>query len=175
MIVIHVCDENKKMNKDFKCDRTLLLKHMAYFEKYLSDSKNFDDIDISVHCDINIFDWLMRYVYKKEPKLDIKNSISILISSDFLQMGVLVEESLDYIGRNIKEIITLPIDMNCMNSTLIKKLATRISIKDLDGLKDKKDKLSSKLYMKKLELLFEEEPNQLNRCTYCGNIFTASQ
>jgi len=26
-----------------------------------------DDIDISVHCDINIFDWLMKYVHKKEP------------------------------------------------------------------------------------------------------------
>ena len=71
---------------------------MAYFEKYLSDSKNLDDIDISVHCDINIFDWLMRYVYKKEPKLEIKNSISILISSDFLQMGKLVDESLDFIA-----------------------------------------------------------------------------
>lgn len=83
-IIIHVCDENKKMNKDFKCDRTLLLTHMKYFEKYLADSKNLDDIDISVHCDINIFDWLMRFVHKKEPKLEIKNAISILISSDFL-------------------------------------------------------------------------------------------
>ena len=84
MIVIHVCDENKKANKDFKCDRTLLLNNMKYFEKYLADSKNIDDIDISVHCDINIFDWLMRFVHKKEPKLEVKNSVSILISSDFL-------------------------------------------------------------------------------------------
>jgi len=132
---------------------------MAYFEKYLSDSKNLDDIDISVHCDINIFDWLMRYVYKKEPLLEIKNSISILISSDFLQMGRLVDECLDYIGINLKEIIQLPIDMNCMNSQLIKRLASRISIHTLDEIKDKKDKLSSKLYMKKLELLFEKEEN----------------
>ena len=72
------------MNKDFKCERNLLLSTMKYFEKYLSDSKNIDDIDISVHCDINIFDWLMRYVLSKEPKLEIKNSVSILISSDFL-------------------------------------------------------------------------------------------
>lgn len=81
------------MNKDFKCDRVLLLNNMKYFEKYLADSKNLDDIDISVHCDINIFDWLMRYVHRKEPKLEIKNSVSILISSDFLQMAQLVEES----------------------------------------------------------------------------------
>jgi hypothetical protein len=27
---------------------------MKYFEKYLTDNKNLDDIDISVHCDINL-------------------------------------------------------------------------------------------------------------------------
>ena len=55
---------------------------MKYFEKYLCDNKNIEDIDISVHCDINIFDWLMRYIHKKDPKLEIKNAISILISSE---------------------------------------------------------------------------------------------
>jgi hypothetical protein len=98
MIVIHVCDENKKMNRDFKCDRLLLLQHMKYFDKYLADSKNLDDIDISVHCDVNIFDWLMRYVHKKNPHFEIKTAISILISSDFLQMGPLVNESLTYVA-----------------------------------------------------------------------------
>jgi hypothetical protein len=83
-IIIHVCDEGKKRNQDFKCDRTILVANMKYFEKYLSDNKNIEDIDISVHCDINIFDWLMRFIHKKEPKLEIKNAISILISSDFL-------------------------------------------------------------------------------------------
>ncbi len=89
---------------------------MKYFEKYLSDSKNIDDIDISVHCDINIFDWLMRFIHKKEPKFDVKNAISILISSDFLQMASLVEESVKFVARNIHEIVSLPIDMNCLNS-----------------------------------------------------------
>ena len=104
-IIIHVCDENKKMNKDFKCDKNLLITNMKYFEKYLSDSKSLDDIDISVHCDINIFDWLMRYIHRKEPQIEIKNSVSILISSDFLQMAELVEEALTFVGRNLEEII----------------------------------------------------------------------
>jgi hypothetical protein len=47
--------------------------------------------------------------------------------------------------------------MNCLNSTLIKKLASNITLDDLDTLKDKKDKLTSKIYMKKLEILFEDE------------------
>jgi len=161
LIVIHVCDENKKKNQDFKCDRILLVAHMKYFEKYLADSKNIEDIDISVHCDINIFDWLMRYIHRKDPKLDHKNAISILISSDFLQMGPLVEEAVKYVSKNISEIIALPIDMNCLNSSLIKKLASNISLEELEPLKDKKDKLTSKLFMKKLELVFEDESNML--------------
>ena len=47
--------------------------------------------------------------------------------------------------------------MNCLNSTLVKKLAEQIPIYDLNVLKDKKDKLMSKIYMKKLEILFEDE------------------
>jgi hypothetical protein len=88
--VIHVCDENKKMNKDFKCEKNLLLSQMKYFEKYLSGSSSIEDIDISVHCDINIFEWLMNYIHRRigdsQPKLEVTNVISILISSEFLQI-----------------------------------------------------------------------------------------
>lgn len=63
--------------------------------------------------------------------------------------------------------------MNCLNSSLIKKLAAQISLDDLDSLKDKKDKLTSKLYMKKLELLFEDEANMLHRCVYCNQLYTS--
>jgi hypothetical protein len=60
-------------------------------------------------------------------------------------------------------------------SSLIKKLAKTIKLEELDNLKDKKDKLTSKLYMKKLELLFEDEANMLNRCVYCNQLYTSSQ
>ncbi len=92
-------DENRKVNKDFTCEKDLLVSHMKYFEKYLTEATSVDDIDISVHCDIKIFEWLMKYLKQKEssypveeggPQLDIKNVISILISSDFLQMKILV-------------------------------------------------------------------------------------
>jgi hypothetical protein len=90
-------------------------------------------------------------------------------------MAPLVEESVHYVIKNIQEIITLPIDMNCLNSTLIKKLARNITLDDLDVLKDKKDKLTSKLYMKKLELLFEDEAKMLHRCVYCNELYTSAQ
>ena len=36
---------------------------MKYFADYLStESDKWEDVDISVHCDVHIFDWLIRYV-----------------------------------------------------------------------------------------------------------------
>lgn len=64
--------------------------------------------------------------------------------------------------------------MNCMNSTLVKKLAKQIDIEALEKTKDKKDKLKSKLFMKKLELLFESSKNVLYRCVHCSELFTES-
>ena len=90
-------------------------------------------------------------------------------------MPVLVEEAVRFVAANIHEIIGLPIDMNCLNSSLVKKLAQHVSVEDLHTLKDKKDKLMSKLYMKKLELLFEDEQSTLNRCVYCNSLFTLEQ
>lgn len=135
--MIHVFDENRKVNKDFSCEKDLLVTHMKYFDKYLTEATSVDDIDISVHCDIKIFEWLMKYLKQKEsdqpspldansgpgPTLDIKNVISILISSDFLQMRVLVEECVDFVIRNLHDVVRLPIDMNCLNQNLIKKVA----------------------------------------------------
>jgi hypothetical protein len=54
-------------------------------------------------------------------------------------------------------------------------MARNISVEVSDSLKDKKDKLTSKLFMKKLELLFEDESNMLNHCIYCDTLFTNSQ
>lgn len=105
-------------------------------------------MDISVHCDVKIFEWLIKYVdyqqnvqdfsqnfnlYRsnfqiiegdkginqplniKQPIIDIRNCISILISADFLGMKILVGETLQYLTTNISEIVKLPIDMQCIN------------------------------------------------------------
>jgi hypothetical protein len=74
---------------------------MKYFEKYLADQKNLDEIDISVHCDIQIFDWLMKFVHSHNPVLNVRNAVSILISSDFLQISPLVTRTLEFIAANL--------------------------------------------------------------------------
>ena len=48
--------------KDFTCPRDVIVQEMRYFAGHLSADLHFyDDVDISVHCDVGIFDWLMQY------------------------------------------------------------------------------------------------------------------
>lgn len=62
-MVIHVCDEAKNLKQDFMCPRDLLVSEMKYFAEYLStNAQRWEEVDISVHCDVQIFDWLMNYV-----------------------------------------------------------------------------------------------------------------
>lgn len=91
-------------------------------------------------------------------------------------MAKLVDECIKYIKENISDVVRLPIDMNCLNSNLIKKISQAITLDELINLKDRKDKLSSKIYMKKLEALMEEgETCNLFRCVYCNSLFTNDQ
>ena len=126
IVVIHVSDENRNISKDFCCKRDILVRHMKYFESFLAENENgYDDIDISVHCDVEIFEWLMSYIHEPNapPNLDKSMVVSILISSEFLQMDILVDLCLQHISNNLTEIIKLPIDLSCISEKLINKLA----------------------------------------------------
>jgi hypothetical protein len=211
IIIIHVCDETKQIKRDFTCPRDLLLKEMKYFTNNLNLNgsgstagsnasstslyKRLDEMDISVHCDVNIFDWLMRYVKRnlkeqdpvqvdsdyeyhgsvktddsttnhghsrrrhrpKEPKLEVNNCISILISSDFLIMNDLVDKCVLFMIDNFNQLLQLPCNMSTINDRLITKIAAYIKLNQLDDLIDKKDKFKTKLFMKKIEFLFDHE------------------
>lgn len=54
-------------------------------------------------------------------------------------------------------------------------MARKVSLDRLNVLKERKDKLVSRLFMKKLELLLEKERNYLYKCAYCNNLFTMNQ
>lgn len=44
-----------------------------------------------------------------------------------------------------------------------------------DRLRDKKDKIASRLYTRKLESLLADEGNTLHRCAFCAKLFTSAQ
>ena len=96
------------------------MTHMKYFIPFLGESASTfvsvgrhsshhsGSLDISVHCDVKVFDWLASYVAFQacgdidavltpqtgspdaaEPVLTSKNVVAILVSSDFLKMDAL--------------------------------------------------------------------------------------
>lgn len=55
------------VKRDFQCPRDLLVQEMKYFAEYLStDAQRWEEVDISVHCDVQIFEWLMQYVKRTD-------------------------------------------------------------------------------------------------------------
>ncbi|KAM6083548.1 SANT and BTB domain regulator of class switch recombination isoform 1-T1 [Chlamydotis macqueenii] len=189
-MVIHVCDEAKNLKEDFVCPRDLLVSEMKYFAEYLSvDAQRWEEVDISVHCDVHIFDWLIRYVKRNAkdseanemPTLEPSNVISILISSEFLKMDSLVEKCIHYCHKNMNAIVATPCNMNCINANLVTHIADLFTHNEVEELKDKRDKFKSKLFCKKIERLFDPEylnPDSrgsaatLYRCCLCKKLLT---
>uniref|UniRef100_A0A8C5LF37 SANT and BTB domain regulator of CSR n=1 Tax=Jaculus jaculus TaxID=51337 RepID=A0A8C5LF37_JACJA len=189
-MVIHVCDEAKNLKEDFICPRDLLISEMKYFDEYFSmDAQRWDEVDISVHCDVHIFNWLINYVKRntkeskdcQTPTLEPGNVISILISSEFLKMDSLVEQCIQYCYKNMNAIVATPCNMNCINANLLARIADLFTHNEVDDLKDKKDKFRSKLFCKKIERLFDPEyfnPDSRNnaatlyRCYLCKKLLT---
>ena len=108
-------------------------------------------------------------------QIDLKNVVSILISADFLKIDKLVKECIEYFVVNIEELSKIQVDMSCINSTIVRDMAQGVKIDKLDTLKERKDKLISRLFMKKLEILLEKDKNYLYKCAYCQKLFTKDQ
>jgi len=177
VIIIHVRDEGRRVNRDFYCSRELLLEHMHYFASYLADDRRHEDVDISVHCDVHIFEWLMEYIHQPSapPLLDPSSVVSILISADFLQMPDLVQLCLAYFKQNASDVLRLPIDLSCLNDELLSELAKLFQPDELEKVRDKKDKLVSRLYDAKIEAQLAPDTAVLHRCTYCHKLFADGQ
>jgi len=65
-IMIHVIDDSKNEKRDFTFSRSLLVKYMKYFDRCLKKISDNDEIDISIHCDAQIFEWLLHYIFAME-------------------------------------------------------------------------------------------------------------
>lgn len=124
-VIIRVCDESRGVTKNFTCKRSLLVSRMRYFRNYLTNHTAYD-IDISVHCDVLIFEWLIRYIHQPEqpPPLDSSSVVSLLISSEFLEMEELIDLCLQYMSGHMNEILRIPLDFTCLSEKVIQKLAS---------------------------------------------------
>ncbi|KAL7297995.1 hypothetical protein TKK_0009005 [Trichogramma kaykai] len=162
-VEIHVCDEAKNIKKDFRCPQRLLIQKMCYFADVTAGQK-LEEMDISVHCDVAIFDWLMRWVKKdlikksEWPRLEAANVVPIMVSASFLQMSPLLEDCLAYCHANLSEVLATSAVLSCLNDALLTRLAERFSNADLEAVRDKKDKVQSRLFCKLILALAEPKP-----------------
>lgn len=182
-VEIHVCDEDKNIRKNFRCPQKLLIQKMCYFADVTAGQK-LDEIDISVHCDVVIFDWLMRWVKKdiikksEWPVLEANNVIPIMVSACFLQMEPLLQNCLQYCHDNMSDILKTSTILTCLDDNLLTRLAELFTNEDVEILKDKKDKIQSRLFCKLIMSLVEATPDSkkghysslavMFRCGKCG-------
>jgi len=189
-ITIHVLDESRKVRKDFRCPRDVLIREMKYFAGCLSNVAKLEGIDISVHCDVKIFDWLMKYVkakvaYTEKPgaahveraALTIKNVVSILVSSDFLKMDALVNECLAFCRKHLNAVVSSPSNISCVTNKLLSRLAALLTLDELRNLVDDSDKIKSKIFWLRLEQLFSDKGRgrKLFRCAHCKRVLSQRQ
>ena len=57
----------------------------------------------------------------------------------------------------------------------MKKISQLVSLRDLDGFKDPRDCLQSKIFMNKFYELINEDKNKFNLCIYCNQLYTDTQ
>ncbi|XP_052738882.1 uncharacterized protein LOC112050728 [Bicyclus anynana] len=184
-VEIHVCDEVKGLKKDFRCAQKLLVSKMGYFAD-VTAGQRLEDMDISVHCDIQIFEWLMRWVKRDSilvadwPLLDAHNVVPILVSASFLQMEPLLHDCLMYCHAHMNDIVKTATNLACLSDGLLTRLAAMYTNAELEALRDRKDKIQSRLYCKMILSLAEPVPETLRghyatlatlfKCSRCGKL-----
>ncbi|KAK9868257.1 hypothetical protein WJX84_003399 [Apatococcus fuscideae] len=108
---INVWDEQKGLRQTFQCELEVLLSSMRYFRTYLRVIADHRNIQISVHCDVLVFSWLLQWAKAQHgqaelPKFSAWNCLQIMISSEFLQMEHLVAEAGAFAAANLQKLVS---------------------------------------------------------------------
>ncbi|KAI8903277.1 hypothetical protein EDD86DRAFT_215000, partial [Gorgonomyces haynaldii] len=140
---------------------------MRYFSSFLEDT---DISELDVHCDVQVFEWLLNYISNESLPIDMKNVISILISSHFLMMEPLEDKCLQFVSDHLQSVVMLPIDLGCIQERLIEKLSLLVDDETLSDLLDPNDKLKTVLYQHKLKNLLMNR--NIGSCVLCKQVFT---
>lgn len=81
VVAINVSDEGRGQTVSFTCEAQLLVSSMAYFRAYLGPIPPGQDLEISVHCEIPIFDWLLKFIKAEvaadRPALELDNCLQV--------------------------------------------------------------------------------------------------
>ena len=136
-ILIHVLDEARHERRDFTCDLRVLLKEMRYFKRHLDadvENKPNSSAEMSVHCDIPTFEWLVDDVEGRGPSMTVRNCVAVMISSDFLRMEGLTERCADFVVANLHQVSALGADLANLGEHLLEKISGRVNDDVLESL-----------------------------------------
>lgn len=177
-VVVSVVDDTRHLRRDFIFRWATLLTHMHYFVPYLDAGRSAAELDISVNCDMRVFEWLVEYIRdpSRAQSLDVGTVVAVLISADFLRMDPLVDQCLKFMRKAVDRVVRLPLDMGCLPHNLVRRLAGLFTAEELEGVHDRRDRLLSRLYSHKVEELYANAEGAgshgtLVACTLCGGIF----
>ncbi|XP_063227122.1 SANT and BTB domain regulator of class switch recombination-like [Bacillus rossius redtenbacheri] len=187
-VTVCVIDDEKELKKSYLCSRELLAKHVGYLAEQFKVSK-LEITEVSIHCNINTFNWLIQWIRKVDsspdqlPVLDIGNVFPVLVSAEFLVMKALISRCLQFIHENIKRINLTPNVLQILGEDTISRLCDQFANCEVEAVGEGKDALKGRLYTQLTEALLREgaDPRlghlcglrSLSRCSACGQLVRA--
>lgn len=94
---------------------------------------------------------------RKFPSINTNNTIEFLnfLNSISKVMNELSEKCILFIANNLEAIVQVPCVLSSISERLLAKLAVCLPVSRLHDLVDKKDKIKSKLFQRKIEFMFD--------------------
>ncbi|KPA85303.1 hypothetical protein ABB37_01638 [Leptomonas pyrrhocoris] len=144
MVEIAVQDPETVQERVFRCALEPLRSHMRFFEPIIakqmsevktaaaaSPSGTTPPLKLRAKCDHRTFEWLLDWMNGKAPAMTMRNIVSVTLSSHFLQMQALAEESLLYLRTNLSTIVSSHIDLMALPVDLVLRLSRMVQDGDL--------------------------------------------
>ncbi|KAG2450589.1 hypothetical protein HYH02_004429 [Chlamydomonas schloesseri] len=100
--------------REFTVGLQELVSGMRYFADLVAQKASCSQgregpLEISVHCDVEVFAWLVRYVTGavSRDQLNVEQVLALLIAGNFLQMDGLVSDCLTFMAQHLPEVARL--------------------------------------------------------------------
>ncbi|GLI68586.1 hypothetical protein VaNZ11_013056 [Volvox africanus] len=193
--VVHVFDPGEPgKTRDFTCSIHTLTHGMRYFKDVLQKSVDSRavPVEISVHCDVAVFEWLLGYCNGRVTRehITVEGVLPLLIASNFLQMDTLVSDCLSFMASNL---VTVAVhqqqlagqggDLTALPLELLSRLARLVPERKLEELasltpvevRTRHLSLVNRLYKYKLEGCLRELRTTVARCSACQGLFSLAE
>ncbi|GFR48618.1 hypothetical protein Agub_g10532 [Astrephomene gubernaculifera] len=203
--IVHVCDPGQpEVVRDFTCNIITLTEGMRYFRDFVHKAiqGRTSPIEISVQCDVAVFEWLLGYCHGQHNKghVTVDRVLALLIASNFLQMESLVFDCLSFMAEHLVEVALAVTgaqqqqqggqqhqqhggrgsDLTALPQELLARLAKMVPERVLERLAELAARegharlmpLVHRLYKYKLEGCLRELRTTVARCSVCQGLFS---